>query len=184
MRHSDLDQDGLTRVVRDLTPETGSRKSLVEDSRQITDYGRVLSNAKAARLLTNTEIWRLLQVVAEADLPRRIERIKHECERPVLQEVQTVKASDELMSAAGTVGGGPNDSRRRRGRNCERRQTSDFGEHRCVRDVCSWFGAFADYLVLLAPHGHNSRAGLLVDFMNDSNWSIGATENCDTYGRL
>lgn len=95
-----LGQEHLTRVLRDLTPPSEGKKALVEDSRQITDYGRVVVNAKASKLLERYKDFSLAkQVVDEADLPRRIERMKRECEI-ILQEIQTAKASDELLSAA------------------------------------------------------------------------------------
>lgn len=95
-----LNEDHLKRVLRDLTPQEDSKKALVEDSRQLTDYGRILASAKASRLLDRyRDLGLAKQVVDEADLPRRIERIKRECEI-VLQEIQTARPSDELVAAA------------------------------------------------------------------------------------
>lgn len=95
-----LNAKNLTRVLGDLTPPGESKKALVEDSRQITDYGRIVLNSKALRILERYKDFSLAkQVVDEADLPRRIERIKRECEI-VLQEVQTAKGSDEILTAA------------------------------------------------------------------------------------
>ncbi len=95
-----LDEGHLKRVLEDLTPPGESKKALVEDSRQITDYGRILANSKAAKLLERYKNFSLAkQVIDEADLPRRLERIKRDCEI-ALQEVQTAKPSEEILNAA------------------------------------------------------------------------------------
>jgi hypothetical protein len=94
-----LDEAHLRRVLQDIGPPAESKKALLEDSRQLTDYGRILANPKAASLLERYKDFSLAkQVVDQADLPRRIERLKRECEI-LLQEVQTAKPSDEIVAA-------------------------------------------------------------------------------------
>lgn len=94
-----LDEAHLRRVLQDLAPPGESRKALIEDSRQLTDYGQILANARAERLLERHKDFQLAkQVIDQADLPRRIERLKRECEI-VLQEVQTAKPSNEILAA-------------------------------------------------------------------------------------
>lgn len=96
----ELHEAHLKRVLSDLTPSGDTRKAVIEDSRDITDYGRILSHPKASRMLERyKDFYVAKQIVDEADLPKRIERIKRECEI-LLQEVQTAQPSQELLDAA------------------------------------------------------------------------------------
>src|SRR5215813_7762779 len=95
-----LKERDLKRVLSDLTPASDSKKAVVEDSRDITDYGRILSNKRAEEILSKYKDFEVArQAVDIEELPKRLERIKRECE-VLLQELQNAKASDELLEAA------------------------------------------------------------------------------------
>jgi ParB-like nuclease domain len=95
-----LKDRNLKRVLSDLTPSGDSKKAVVEDSRDITDYGRILANAKASEILAKYKDFDVAkQVVDVEELPKRIERIKRECDI-LLQEVQNAEPSVELVDAA------------------------------------------------------------------------------------
>lgn len=95
-----LNEKGLRRVLAELTPDPTTRKAVVEDSRDLTDYGRILANKRAATVLARTRDFELARsIVDEADLPKRVLRIKQECDI-LLQDVQSSEGSDELRNAA------------------------------------------------------------------------------------
>lgn len=71
-----LNKENLEEVLRDLRPRPGTDLPLLNDSRDVTDYSRVLDNAQAREVLrkySNLDL--AIQVVEQAELPERIERI-------------------------------------------------------------------------------------------------------------
>ncbi len=90
----------LARVIGDLTPPVQGGKALVEDSRDITDYGRILQSERASSMLARYRDFDLAQrIVSEGDLPARLRRLRDEC-NAALQEVQQVDATKDLLAAA------------------------------------------------------------------------------------
>ncbi len=95
-----LNSVNLKRVVSDWTPPEDRKKAVVEDSRDITDYGRILQHPKAAAVLARYGDFAIArQIVDEADLPKRLEKIANQCQ-VILQEVQGTAGSKELVAAA------------------------------------------------------------------------------------
>src|SRR5262249_50219495 len=74
-----IDRDQLRRVVSELTPDQTTKKAIVEDSRDLTDYGRILQSERAAKTLARYRDFELARaIVDEADLPKRFLRLKQE----------------------------------------------------------------------------------------------------------
>ena len=74
VRH--LDEDNLAEVIGDLTPQSGRRKAVVRDSRQVTVYAQVLSNEEAHAALREYEDLELASlIVQDASLPERIQNL-------------------------------------------------------------------------------------------------------------
>src|SRR5262249_51529036 len=88
------------RVVSELTPDQTTKKAIVEDSRDLTDYGRILQSERAAKTLARYRDFELARaIVDEADLPKRFLRLKQEVD-VLLSEVKSADASEELTNAA------------------------------------------------------------------------------------
>lgn len=82
-----LHKERLQEVLTDLTPADGT-KAVLEDSRDVTSYGRVLANDQAHAALRKYSDLRIAQQVVErAELPLRIERMAQQLEI-LLQEIQ------------------------------------------------------------------------------------------------
>jgi ParB-like nuclease family protein len=95
-----LRRENLARVIADLTPLAPGAKALVDDSRKITDYGRILANKRASSMLIKyRDFDAAKRVVDELDLPTRLRKIKNDCDI-ALQEVQAATPSEELLAAA------------------------------------------------------------------------------------
>lgn len=70
-----LNPDALEEVVSDLTPRD-SRKAVLRDSRDVTDYGRVLSDPGAHRVLrTHDDLDVAKQIIRRQALPDRVARV-------------------------------------------------------------------------------------------------------------
>ncbi len=71
-----VDEVKLRELIRDLTPVQGERFALIRDSRQITDYGRILVHDRANRLLRETlNIESARSIVDSVSLPQRLHNI-------------------------------------------------------------------------------------------------------------
>lgn len=72
---SELDDDALAEVVADLTPR-GKRKPVLQDSRDVTDYGRVLMDQRAHKVLrAHDDLEVAKQVIRQQSLPDRVARV-------------------------------------------------------------------------------------------------------------
>jgi hypothetical protein len=95
-----LNLERLKRVITDLTAPEAGKRPLVADSRQLTDYGRILTNKRASEMLLRYKDFEVAKrVIDEIDLPKRIRSIHQQCEI-ILQDVQRAVGSDDLLAAA------------------------------------------------------------------------------------
>lgn len=88
-----MHQQPLSEVIDDLTPKTG-RDALVDDSRDVSRYGRILQSPKALRVLRKRQNFDLaVDIVERMALPDRIRKERDRCE-VLLAEVQTMDPID------------------------------------------------------------------------------------------
>lgn len=94
-----LKKDALLEVITDLLPSGGSEVAVVADSRNVTDYGRILVTNEARKVLRKSHSLDLArQVIDQLALPERILKIKNSCE-VILEEVQRTPMTPELSAA-------------------------------------------------------------------------------------
>jgi hypothetical protein len=95
-----VDVSRLDEVLKDLTPQEGHAKALLWDSRDVTDYGRIITNKRAATALRKyADIALARTVIDELNLPQRIERITESC-KLIVDELHGAEGSPELEQAA------------------------------------------------------------------------------------
>ena len=95
-----LHAERLRRVIADLTPPAAGQRAILADSRQLTDYGRILSNKRASEILLRYNDFDVAKrLVDEIDLPKRIDAIRRQCEM-VQHDVQRAEGSEDLRAAA------------------------------------------------------------------------------------
>ncbi len=92
-----LDEPRLREVIADLTPKPGGKVlALLSDSRRITDYGKVLNDPRALKVLREyDDLDAAIQVLREGDLPARIEKIARTL-NALVDEVFDAPWSEEL----------------------------------------------------------------------------------------
>jgi hypothetical protein len=92
-----LREPALREVVADFSPKEGSRKALLSDSRQVTDYGRVLMNEDArAALRKYGSIELAAQLVERAGLAARIAELVTNC-KILLEQLPLAEPTKELV---------------------------------------------------------------------------------------
>jgi hypothetical protein len=93
--------DNLKRVLSDLTA-AGAEKALVADSRNLTDYGRILQNKRASAMLARyRDFDTAKRLIDEIDLPKRIRAVRRDCEI-ILDDLKQVADGSEDLKAAAT----------------------------------------------------------------------------------
>jgi hypothetical protein len=93
----------LSEVISDLLPRADGRAAVLDDSRDVTVYGRALTDNRAHSVLRKTGDLELArQVVDELDLPSRIRKIARKCDI-LREEVETVKMTQDLRDAIGEL---------------------------------------------------------------------------------
>ncbi len=98
-----IDENNIRTVITDLTPQRGRQRALVSDSRQITDYGKVLAHPGALRVLRDYgSLDAAMQVVRTEDLAERIEKIAAILSA-LVDEVIDAEWSDDLEGAVGAA---------------------------------------------------------------------------------
>ena len=71
-----IDRDKLTEVLGDLESTRGRSRAVLEDSRDVTDYGRVLMDKRARKALrSSADLSLARQVIEELDLEPRARRL-------------------------------------------------------------------------------------------------------------
>lgn len=108
-----LNEGPIKEVIRDLTPPPGERRALVNDSRMITDYGRILAHTVAREVLRSTgSIEAAKQLVEDASLPERVGRLLtlstallDDITKREIEEVsdETVSRSERLVTVARNI---------------------------------------------------------------------------------
>ena len=74
-----LDADKLREIIGDLSIRRDGRQAIVNDSRLVTDYGRILQNEIALHALrTHEDISIALRIVEQQSIPSRIENISNQ----------------------------------------------------------------------------------------------------------
>lgn len=97
-----ISQDKFAEVVEDLTPKSG-KKAAIFDSRMITDYGRILVNARAHELFKRSgDFETARQIVDSVSLLDRISRLAEMCSAIVSETSQQeeVDLSAPVLAAA------------------------------------------------------------------------------------
>ena len=70
-----INPQGLEEIVADLSPR-GNQKPVLQDSRDVTDYGRILVDERAHRVLrTHDDLEIAKQVIRQQSLPDRVARV-------------------------------------------------------------------------------------------------------------
>lgn len=100
-----LDLNKTAEVIGDLTPPAGGGKAVVADSRDVTQYGMVLSEPRAREILRQYDDFELARSVIlhqslakrVDDITRRVQAVKEEVERAELS------AEDDLVAAVDTL---------------------------------------------------------------------------------
>jgi hypothetical protein len=96
---AETDEAGLREVIGDLSPTNGSRP-LVNDSRDVTVYGRILHHDVAHEVLRKYRDFTIArQIVELSDLPERIDDLRERVD-VARDEAQEADFSDALMEAA------------------------------------------------------------------------------------
>jgi hypothetical protein len=114
---SALNCDHLQEVILDLSPRSGKEKPVLADSRDVTQYGLVLQNERAHKILrryNDLDIAR--QVILTESLPsqaqdikRRIDALREEVENSVESTSPELAAAvDELVRSARLLSGAVN----------------------------------------------------------------------------
>ncbi len=118
-----LDQVRLREVVEDFTPSNSSQRALLQDSRWITDYGRILIDSEAREVLRDTgDFLSARSVLLRRELPDQMRAICRDLERVRIDVAQNPSGGDieelrrlarrvlaEARSIAALVDGSHND---------------------------------------------------------------------------
>jgi hypothetical protein len=92
-----LNPDALAELISDLSPR-GSRKPVLRDSRDVTEYGRVVTNERAREVLrTHDDLEVAKQVVRQESLPDRVARVATEADL-LMEEVNQLEVLDEAFA--------------------------------------------------------------------------------------
>lgn len=92
---SALDRDRLREVVTDFTPSHGSERVLLQDSRWITDYGRILVDGDAREVLRETnDFLSARAVLLRRELPEQMRAICRDLERVRIDIAQDAPDDD------------------------------------------------------------------------------------------
>jgi hypothetical protein len=98
-----LREKRLSEVVADLTPAPGERKAVLADSRDVTDYARVLVHKEAHRALRKfRDLVVARQIVDRTELPARLNRLADSLS-VLLSEIEGGGAAEELLPPAERV---------------------------------------------------------------------------------
>jgi hypothetical protein len=90
-----LREKELAEVVDHLTPRGKDGAALVDDSRDVSRYGRILQNTKALAMLRKRRDFDLaFEIIDKASLPDRIRKEKDRCD-VLLGEIQTLDPVDQ-----------------------------------------------------------------------------------------
>lgn len=90
-----LDQVRLREVVEDFTPSHGSKRALLQDSRWITDYGRILVDSDAREVLRDTEDFLSARaILLRRELPDQMRAICRDLERVRIDVAQNPSSED------------------------------------------------------------------------------------------
>lgn len=90
-----LDRDRLREVVEDFAPSRGSARALLQDSRWITDYGRILVDSDAREVLRKTnDFLSARAVLLRRDLPDQMRAICRDLERVRIDVAQDGSGDD------------------------------------------------------------------------------------------
>lgn len=94
-----LDKSALSEVIADLTPSEKGQ-ALINDSRQITSYGKILSVERARTVLRKTKSMVAAEQVVETEgLAEKIQVLVDSCEA-LLQQASDLEGSEEASQAA------------------------------------------------------------------------------------
>jgi hypothetical protein len=95
-----IKENKLREVLDDLTPKEGYKKALLADSRDVTDYGRIICNDRArAALRKYNDITLAKSVIDELNLPQRILRLAESC-KLIVEALHNAEVNDELIESA------------------------------------------------------------------------------------
>jgi hypothetical protein len=93
-----LREPALREVIADFSPKEGRRRALLSDSRQVTDYGRVLTNDDARAALRKYESIELaVQLVERAGLAARVSELVTNC-KVILEQLPLAEPTDDLLA--------------------------------------------------------------------------------------
>jgi hypothetical protein len=92
-------EESLRQVLRDLTPPSTDAKALLADSRDVTDYGRVLANKRALAVLRkHRRLDAAIQLLRQADLAERIREVSNTV-RILIDELSLSDIEEEVPEA-------------------------------------------------------------------------------------
>jgi hypothetical protein len=95
----DLKKRQLAEVLGDFKPRPGKLKPVLGDSRDVTDYGRVIADDGARALLRSTgDLSLAAQVLSRADLSSRIARVTATC-KVLLEEFHQGDIDEDAVQA-------------------------------------------------------------------------------------
>lgn len=91
-----IDDNRLKEVISDLTAPSDGRLAIVNDSRLVTNYGRVLTNEAARQTLRDYEdLHMAVQVLRDEDYAHVINSIDNQISK-IIEEIATTKSSEEI----------------------------------------------------------------------------------------
>ena len=91
-----IDNDNLEEVISDLTVRSGGMPAIVNDSRLVTNYGRVLTNEAARQTLRDYEdLHMAVQVLKDEDYAYVINSIDNQISK-IIEDIATTKFSEEI----------------------------------------------------------------------------------------
>lgn len=100
-----LKEAQLREVLKDMTPEEGSRRAVLGDSRDVTIYAQVLQDERARDVLREYNDLRLArQVVEQASIPQRVKQIGQSIEL-LNREIERQGAPDAALQPARELAG-------------------------------------------------------------------------------
>ena len=101
LRH--LDRENLAIVLDDMVPPAGSRIALLQDSRDVTTYGRVLAHDAAREtLLTSRDLDLAAQVADGSTLPQKLRNIIKSLEL-IVRNIDSYEIGAEEVESAASV---------------------------------------------------------------------------------
>lgn len=93
-----IDPERFSEVLQDLEPQNGTKQAVLSDSRDVTDYGRVLANSAARSVLrSKQDLGFARQIIDRLSIPQRLQRLA-ESGRVLLGEISAADLDEQTLT--------------------------------------------------------------------------------------